>query len=1251
LRADLSAVTIHTGAVADRLARGLGADAFTCGSAIYFRAGAYRPATRAGLWLLAHEAAHVVQQSAGAVAGLSAPAEASEREADRAADLVLAGRTWAGPAATAVPAIGRHVSFEHRLLGDSPTKDLVAIATHGAEREEVLRRQIELLSLWKDDPDHVTPEQVKGLCPWIETISLGPGELLTTYGELNALPDYLSDAVAFDALDPGIVLPILQVIRQEGYNHLNLLLTDHNPNVTFARAACSPWKINKTLNNIVETKALDALTQGLGHAGQDHYQGLLARNACHFAPFSWYRWQSSYLIARDLAKQAHDEGDQEKARLARIYGGYAAHFLEDSFAAGHLVNKTLVMQWFLEWAQSRPHVPVADWDVIKYMTTVAQPSLAGLWLYDPRYAGPSNDPQTALEAGHQVERMLGTGVLGAGPAGLRNSYQAYLTFISSAAAGIASANLHDYYNDHAVWVSSQARHTPYEVWGDDTLFTGANGGTGVQATSEAAQMSAESLRELIRTGHTSITTQQIRDHFPTKAGPDGGSLTDLRTWTTSQRQFCYTVFSGFENELQKILVGFGAPRLGVVSRDQPWVSLWEASLTDSGYHRADSLMAHGRLFSASNGYVYEIDPVSGRLKHKLHLTTALGGDVTHLATDGTHLFAGVHGFVYGIDLADWSRAAWETGVGGTGAFGVVHLLFSAGNLYAGSNGHVYQMRPADGGIVHELRLTSPVGGAETRLATDDTHLFAGVHGFAYAVSLADWTKAAWEAPVGGTGSFGIVTVLYAGTRLFVGSDGYVYDLRPADGSNRYSLRLSSAVGGAEVRLATDGIHLFAGTHGYVYGVLLGNWSAVAWYVGVGTATSYGTVSVAATGGSLFAASNGYAYDIDPGTGTITHSSLLTYRIGVGSYDATLIADGQNLYAGVHGSTYKLLFNHIPPPGGTIWHAFDDGSGWHAFDDDLGGAPKASSVFAIDGVAGNTELFAVAADGTLYHTTLVPNFWHIWVPDFQGAPKMASVTGVNSVRGTTEMLAIGTDGVVYHNYLDASGSWHQWTPNPASAPQAVSVLALNGASGKTEVFAVGLDATLYHNVLDGTGWHEWTADFDDAPKVRWLVGVRGATGDTELFCVDVDRTLHHNYLDGSGNWHGWTPNFEGAPKSVSVFAGSGGAGRADLFVIGTDSTLHHNWQDGTGWQGWTADFDGAPKMRAVTAPISKPSAVPGMDFFGVAVNGKLHADTVDANGNWSGWRAGFAADTPLVTWRVFSVPGPTGNSDLFVIAGS
>jgi len=58
---DFGDVRVHTGQRADDAARSIDAEAFTHGTDIVFRSGAYQPETRAGKHLLAHELAHVVQ--------------------------------------------------------------------------------------------------------------------------------------------------------------------------------------------------------------------------------------------------------------------------------------------------------------------------------------------------------------------------------------------------------------------------------------------------------------------------------------------------------------------------------------------------------------------------------------------------------------------------------------------------------------------------------------------------------------------------------------------------------------------------------------------------------------------------------------------------------------------------------------------------------------------------------------------------------------------------------------------------------------------------------------------------------------------------------------------------------------------------------------------------------------------------------------------------------------------------------------
>ena len=63
--ADFSHVRIHTNKQAIQLCKQMNAQAFTTGNHIFFNQGMYRPNTRAGRFLLAHELTHVLQQGEG----------------------------------------------------------------------------------------------------------------------------------------------------------------------------------------------------------------------------------------------------------------------------------------------------------------------------------------------------------------------------------------------------------------------------------------------------------------------------------------------------------------------------------------------------------------------------------------------------------------------------------------------------------------------------------------------------------------------------------------------------------------------------------------------------------------------------------------------------------------------------------------------------------------------------------------------------------------------------------------------------------------------------------------------------------------------------------------------------------------------------------------------------------------------------------------------------------------------------------
>ncbi len=159
LGTDLSGVRVHLGAASAEANKAVGAKAYTVGNDIHFGAGHYQPDDPFGMHLLAHEVAHTVQQAGGGgqrqhKLEVSTPGDASEVEADRAADAMVRGAraalgtggallardaaltdgaggdavpadtakvdrnaTWTAPTADSVP----HESVDPRVLTEKPT--------------------------------------------------------------------------------------------------------------------------------------------------------------------------------------------------------------------------------------------------------------------------------------------------------------------------------------------------------------------------------------------------------------------------------------------------------------------------------------------------------------------------------------------------------------------------------------------------------------------------------------------------------------------------------------------------------------------------------------------------------------------------------------------------------------------------------------------------------------------------------------------------------------------------------------------------------------------------------------------------------------------------------------------------------------------------------------------------------------------------------------------------------------------------
>jgi Domain of unknown function (DUF4157) len=578
---EFAEVRLHYRGV-DQICRAFGATALTVGSDIFFREDAFAPHTPEGLRILAHEVAHVVQQHRGPVAApdvagglaVARAGSAEEHEAEAAADALLSGRAFAftaarscsGTSETGRRVVQRYTTWEHCLLGDVDSALL---------SPEQLEAQCALLERLGRDPRNVDEERLRAEYPGVETLRLPGSGLVVTLGELNVLPDYLAHPAEIETAPEAFLLPLIQSIRSLNITELRRSAGRPGPRPRLRGSLKYPRL--RGLAEIGEVIEVDALGRRCGFAPWKLYSSAVGRNAGHFAPFSWHRWRSFHLMARELIARslAAAGDDREKLRTrARIYAGYADHFLQDSYAAGHLVNKTLVMQWYIEWlAGSR--VPCLDRHVLARMTTSRQPFLHGPDHYDRVAAGsgapdgassrPPWDPQSVVEAPTLEARIAASGVIGSCDQERRDAYAAYLAMLGSSVAQLAASLLHGYFNKRSLVVGAGPDGPPFRIPGDRTLLAG---GDGALHAFRATAASWRAISELLAYGETGITCREIFEGFPDHVEQEG-TLVTLRQWhDSSLRELCFgELFSLWRTAAMRILASAIFRRFCVPSPD------------------------------------------------------------------------------------------------------------------------------------------------------------------------------------------------------------------------------------------------------------------------------------------------------------------------------------------------------------------------------------------------------------------------------------------------------------------------------------------------------------------------------------------------------------------------------------------------------------------------------------------------------------------------------------------------------------
>ena len=280
--------------------------------------------------------------------------------------------------------------------------DMAALQTQimdaHAKEEEVkhtLIQEMNRLLAWKDNPEAAAiPEgevgQVKKKDEVWEVpkvkIPCKDGSITVSYSEINTLPDLFGNPEAIAKTEKSKVLGLLQGVRQQAYIELDNMYKElfgksrsvlHNtvlPDGDFEGArGPRAQAVNDKAYEIRMESQVNSDTKRKGEES-DSYFAALERNACHFFPENRIQWTGYHKKARDLADQAATEREAadmlkeagwtkeaesldaragELGNEAMLQNAFGEHYLQDAYAGGHLVNKTKIMQWFVQWLDTK----------------------------------------------------------------------------------------------------------------------------------------------------------------------------------------------------------------------------------------------------------------------------------------------------------------------------------------------------------------------------------------------------------------------------------------------------------------------------------------------------------------------------------------------------------------------------------------------------------------------------------------------------------------------------------------------------------------------------------------------------------------------------------------------------------------------------------------------------------------------------------------------------------------------------------
>lgn len=281
-------VRVFMDTAAQAAAQALGAEAYTMGEQLAF--GSPSPAKE----VVAHELAHVVQQRLPGSGGAD-----PEADADAAAQAALSGAPVQIMARISAGALMFWNSHEHRAFGN-----LGAIRANGGD--------FHLEESWD-----YSKEDTDGVLARLDEQGRQAQTLRT------------NDSTEF-IYAPG---PDGRPVPAGSYRQEN--------EISLGAANEFAGDYTRNVDELANEKSSAPKSETMFTPDWFNMVSIAETNIAHFFPLNQNEYKAHHDRALSLARQAHAQQDDDLAREALLTEGFAGHFLQDCFAAGHMVPRML----------------------------------------------------------------------------------------------------------------------------------------------------------------------------------------------------------------------------------------------------------------------------------------------------------------------------------------------------------------------------------------------------------------------------------------------------------------------------------------------------------------------------------------------------------------------------------------------------------------------------------------------------------------------------------------------------------------------------------------------------------------------------------------------------------------------------------------------------------------------------------------------------------------------------------------------